>query len=79
MPVPTEPLDPAKLTDALVDSNTLRKAQQLAADRGMRLSGFILTDEHGRRALVELGAVRWVDNAGMWDLMHPAPCAPPVG
>lgn len=66
------------LTVDFDDMNTLRKAQALAAERGMRLSGFILTNDRGERALVELGAVRWLDSQDMWALMHPGSALPPV-
>ncbi len=61
----------ANLAADLRDPLTLRKAQALVATHGLRLSGFILTDDQGERALVEHGAVRWLNNAEMWALMHP--------
>lgn len=45
---------------------------------GYKLTGYVLCNDVGKRALVESSAVRWLDNEQMWELMHgpePAPQA----
>jgi hypothetical protein len=49
---------------------TARKAAQLIG-KDYQVTGFILCNEKGERALVETNAVRYLSNKEMWDLMHP--------
>jgi hypothetical protein len=42
----------------------------------LEISGNVLVRGDGLRAIVEMGAVRWLTNEEMWALMHPLP---PVG
>lgn len=60
---------------ANVDRLTRMKADSLTQDGG-KITGFIITFEKTRdygRAVVELGAVRWMSKDEMWELMHPTP------
>jgi hypothetical protein len=38
---------------------------------GYKVSGVVMINEHGDRCIVELGAVRWINQEAMWLLMHP--------
>ena len=49
---------------------TARKAAQLVG-KDYQVTGFILCNEKGERALVESNAVRHLSNNEMWDLMQP--------
>lgn len=60
-----------KMFDLCGDGLTARKAASVAQSDGKRVTGFVLADELGKRCIVEMGAVRWLDKDGAWALMHP--------
>jgi hypothetical protein len=43
-------------------------------DNPVKVSGVILQYEDGTRTIVEMGAVRHMDNDDFWDVMHPKEC-----
>lgn len=59
-------------SERVTDKHTARKAAELAGS-GYKYSGYILQNEKGERVFIEMGAVRWIDNKAMWQLMHPGP------
>lgn len=54
------------------DRLTEEKARQIAA-HGCKYSGYILQADRGDRVLVEMSAVRVLNQNEMWELMHPMP------
>lgn len=51
---------------------TIAKAESLVRDEAFEVSGYVLLNsETGARRIVELGAVRALENDQMWKLMHP--------
>lgn len=52
---------------------TRRKACQLAAEPGAEVVGAIIRTAGGSIALVQGGAVRWLTEGALWELMHPGP------
>lgn len=63
--------------EGLADRLTCKKAKQiLAAEQGSEITGVVICCPDGRRAIVEMSAVRWLDGEGAWDLMHPKPAIP---
>lgn len=55
----------------LMDSLTKRKVEDLTKSGNLEISGNVLVRSDGQRAIVEMGAVRWLTNDEMWKLMHP--------
>lgn len=53
------------------DQMTERKTQQIGIG-GMTRTGYILQDDTGRACIVHQGAVRWLSNAELWNVVHPA-------
>lgn len=51
---------------------TRNKVEILLDSKNFEISGQVLTRNDGQRAIVELGAVRWLTNDEMWSLMHPS-------
>lgn len=55
-----------------MDSITQRKIDSLTENGAFHASGMVLTARDGKRAIVELGAVRWMTNEEFFKLMHPS-------
>lgn len=54
-----------------MDKMTRRKVESLTESDNFEISGNVLVRNDGQRAIVEMGAVRWLTNEEMWSLMHP--------
>jgi hypothetical protein len=54
-----------------MDKMTRKKVQSLTESGNFEISGSVLCRNDGQRAIVEMGAVRWMTNEEMWALMHP--------
>ncbi len=54
-----------------MDRITKQKVESLAESGNLDQSGVILIRNDGQRAIIEMGAVRWLTNDEMWALMHP--------
>jgi hypothetical protein len=54
-----------------MDKMTRKKVESLTESGNLEISGNILCRNDGQRAIVEMGAVRWLTNEEMWALMHP--------
>jgi hypothetical protein len=54
-----------------MDKMTRKKVQSLTESGNLEISGNVLCRNDGQRAIVEMGAVRWLTNEEMWALMHP--------
>jgi hypothetical protein len=52
------------------------KAANIAKRDGFRITGYVLTHEDGRKCIVDMSAVRWLDRDEFWRLMHPTPRRP---
>lgn len=62
-----------------MDKITKSKIDSLKMLSGMSETGVIMTDpKSGRRAIVEMGAIRWLNQEEMWELMHPVDIRQPV-
>ena len=60
-----------------MDHITEKKAQLIQERDGYVQSGVVLCHpETGHRCIVEKGAVRWISNEEMWEIMHPKPTIP---
>lgn len=35
-----------------------------------QITGYVLSNEDGKRAIIDMGAVRWIEKDAMWNLMH---------
>jgi hypothetical protein len=55
-----------------MDSTTQKKIESLLDSKNLEISGQVLIRGDGQRAIVEMGAVRWLTNEEMWKLMHPS-------
>lgn len=60
------------LDDDHVTRLTQRKTQEII-DRGFAVTGFVLSGPDGRKCIVDANAVRWLEGAGFFSLMHPDP------
>jgi hypothetical protein len=54
-----------------MDKMTRKKVESLTESGNLEISGNVLCRNDGQRAIVEMGAVRWLTNEEMWALMHP--------
>jgi hypothetical protein len=54
-----------------MDKMTRKKVQSLTESGNLEISGNVLCRNDGQRAIVEMGAVRWLTNEEMWALMNP--------
>jgi hypothetical protein len=54
-----------------MDKMTRKKVESLTKSGNIEISGNVLCRTDGQRAIVEMGAVRWLTNEEMWALMHP--------
>lgn len=51
---------------------THQKTKHIIQHNGFFLSGFVLTREDGKKCIVDMGAVRWMDCDEFFKMMHPA-------
>lgn len=54
-----------------LDRITELKVTQILEDRKHHVTGIVLSRTDGSKVVVDLGAVRWLDQAEAWELMHP--------
>ena len=54
-----------------MDKMTRKKVESLIEAGNLEISGNVLIRQDGLRAIVEMGAVRWLNGEEMWELMHP--------
>lgn len=55
-----------------VDYLTHSKTLKVIDGRGYKITGFVLTDNDGRKCIVNTGAVRWFDKPECFTkMMHP--------
>ena len=53
-----------------VTSLTELKTRSIIEGGAYQITGYVLSNEDGKRAVVDRGAVRWIEKDAMWDLMH---------
>jgi hypothetical protein len=67
----------AEATTASAGRMTEYKAQEIERE-GLARTGYVLQCNDGRACIVHQGAVRWLSNQELWDVVHPdraqAPC-----
>lgn len=50
---------------------TRRKAKQIIEQNGFEVTGFVMTDENGKKCIVDMSAVRWMSRDEFYKIMHP--------
>jgi hypothetical protein len=61
-----------------MDRMTEKKVESLIESGNLEITGNVLTRNDGLRAIVEMGAVRWLKKEEMLALMHPMPPVHPM-
>ncbi|VVE78135.1 hypothetical protein [Pandoraea sputorum] len=56
--------------ERVTDGLTNRKADDIAARDGYKFTGYVLTNDAGKKCVVNMSAVRWVSQNEFWLLMH---------
>lgn len=55
-----------------IDRLTREKTKHIMSRDGFSITGFVLTDETGKKCIVDMSAVRWMDCDEFFKMMHPA-------
>lgn len=60
------------LDELMADPMSVRKAADIAERTGMDVAGYVLQAESdGGACIVHRGAVRWLSDGELWDVVHP--------
>jgi hypothetical protein len=49
---------------------TIEKTAEIIKRDGSVITGFVVTDKYGNVGIIDKGAVRWIDKAKFYGMMH---------